>query len=295
MIPVWLDPTQAMADPGTMAALVCIGAFIGVVGGLFGIGGGFLLTPILMEIMGLPERFAIGSSSCHAVGIAATGLRRHLRFGNVKFRLGFTIAIAAALGALCGSILLSQLNRMWSDPSQQIYFKVTIRVVLLVVLGIVAFLTIKPVKADKCPHILQRIQIGPQWPVLGEKDKTFSIPGVMILAMICGIAAGFLGIGGGVVYMPLLIIAVGIKSGYAVRVSLIIVLCSAVSSTIAHSWAGNVSLAIAMLMMLGSSIGVQLGAYLCQKIHGDRFKKYFALIILSTMAMVIWKLIKQFA
>jgi len=293
MIPHWLDPTSALSNPVTAGALVLSGVIVGTVSGLFGIGGGFLLTPILMEIFGIPGRFAVGSTSCHAVGIAATALRRHLRIGKVNYRLGFGIAAAAAMGSICGSTILSQLNRHWSTPDQQVYFGITIRIVIIVTLCCVAILIARGRKPDAAAPILQRIKIGPIQPVPGQEDKTFSIPGVMMLAFLCGIVAGFLGIGGGVVYLPMLMLAVGIRHTNAVRISLIIVLCSATGATVVHASAGNVNLTISILLIMGSSLGVQLGAFICQKIHSDRFRRYFALIVLATIALVTWKLFRQ--
>ena len=123
----------------------------------------------------------------------------------------------------------------------------------------------------------------------GYWDKTFSLSVTVISVYLCGLVVGFLGIGGGVVYLPLLVVAIGVQPIYAVRISLIVVLCSAACSTVGYAWRGNVSLAIAALMIVGSSLGVQLGAMLCQKLHADRIKKYFALVVLAAMALTAWR------
>ena len=289
MIPEWLDPTLVREDPLTVAALIAVGALIGTVGGLFGVSGCFLLTPLLGELVGIPYRYAVGSASCHAIGIAATALRRHLRIGKADVALGFIIAVGAALGSFCGSQILSALSCLLSVQTVD----TTIRIVLTVVLLLVAFMIARPVKADGARPLLQRIAVGPRRALPGQPDITFSLSGTLAAAMFCGLVAGFLGLGGGVLYLPMLILAVGIEPIHAVRVSLIVVLCSAVGATIGHAWAGRASLTIAMLMMLGSSIGVQIGAHVCQKVHGSSVRRYFALVVLGTCAMVAWKLAKQ--
>ena len=284
------DPTGVLSSPWMMLALIGVGALIGTIGGLFGTSGGFLLTPILLlKPFGLPDQIVLGSVSCHAVGLAATGLRRHLRIGNVDLRLGLGIALGAGVGSYCGSQLSSGLAAAWAGE-QQVYFQLVLRAVLLVVLAFVAFAIVRPVHAEKDAPF-QRLTLGPQWPVPGFSDKTFSLPFTIAAAAVCGLVVGFLGIGGGVVYLPLLVVAVGIQPISAVRISLIVVLCSAACATVGYAWRDNVSLAIATFLIVGSSLGVQLGTLLCQKLHGDRVKKYFALVVLAAMALTAWHMV----
>lgn len=282
-----LDPTGVLSSPYMVLALIGVGALIGTVGGLFGISGCFLLTPILLlKVFGIPDHIVLGSASCHAVGIAATGLRRHLRIGRVNLRLGLGIAIGAGLGSYCGSQISSIMAELWTGR-QHLYFPLVLRGVLLAVLAFVALVIARPVRPG-VDAPFQRIPLGPHWPVPGLSGKTFSLSATIISAAICGVVVGFLGIGGGLVYMPLLVIAVGVQPIHAVRISLIVVLCSAVCSTVGYAWRGNVSLAIAAFMIVGSSLGVQLGALLCQKLHGDRVRRYFVLVVLAAMVLTAW-------
>ena len=284
------DPTGVLSSPGMMLALIGAGAAIGTIAGLFGTSGGFLLTPILLlKPFGLPDQIVLGSVSCHAVGLAATGLRRHLRIGRVDLRLGLSIALGAGLGSYGGSQLSSELAAAWTGP-QEVYFQLVLRAVLLVVLAFVAFVIARPVRAETDAPF-QRLGLGPQWPVPGFSDKTFSLPLTVVAATVCGLVVGSLGIGGGVVYLPLLVVAVGIQPISAVRISLVVVLCSAACATVGYAWRGNVSLTVAMFLMGGSSLGVQFGTLLCQKLHGDRIKKYFALVVLAAMAVTAWHMV----
>ena len=286
-----LDPTgvRVLASWPMILALIGVGGLIGLVGGLFGVGGGFLLTPILLlKWFGLPDEIVLGSASCHGVGIAAGALRRHLRIGRVDLRLGVSIALGAGLGSYWGSQISSGLAELWSGP-QHVTFQLVLRGVLLVVLAFVALAIARPVRAG-VDAPFQRMGPGPHWPVPGFSDKTFSLSATIVLACLSGLVVGFLGIGGGVVYLPLLVVAVGIQPIYAVRISLVVVLCSAACSTVGYAWRGNVSLTVAMLMIVGSSLGVQVGAMLCQKLHGDRVRKYFALVVVAAMVPTLWRI-----
>ncbi len=289
-MPEWLDPTSVTNDPLIMAALVGLGLVVGFIGGLFGISGCFLAVPLLAEVLGIPYKFAVGASSVHAVGISATALRRHLRVGDLDYRLGFAIATGAAIGAISGSQVMAALSRTWTDASQQFYLDTTIRIVFLTLLGFVGLMFVKGTGGEHNRTLMQRIPMGPRRAVPGDGGKTFSLPAMVIAAFFCGAFAGFLGLGGGVFYMPLLILGVGALPHNAVRISLLVSLCTAIGGASGHIWAGNSSLTIAMLVILGSSLGVQVGAHICHKIDGDRIRQYFALVIAATFSLIAWKL-----
>ncbi len=289
MIPQWLDPTFVTQDPIRMVGLVFAGLVIGAVGGLFGVSGCFLLMPILAEVFGIPYKYAVGSASVHAVGIAATGLRKHLRIGGVDLKLGMMIACGAMVGSFCGSQIMVALTNVYSAEM----LDTTMRIVMIALLGLVAFMVSRPAKGDGHRTLAQRVPFGPRRPVPGKEDRSFSIPAAILLAVVCGLVAGFLGLGGGVMYLPMMILAIGATPHAAVRVTLVVTLFSAIASTIGHTLAGHASLAIAMLLMVGSSIGVQIGSQICHKIHGDGIRKYFVMVVLTAMAMVAWKLIKS--
>lgn|GEM_PF-4015628 len=287
MIPEWLNPGGLVDGPGIVVVLFGIGAIIGTLGGLFGIGGAFLLTPILGELvfgklLGRPPEvaysYATGSAACHALGIATTSLRRHLRIGGVNWGLGFGIAAGASVGALGGSTV----NGLLKGSPQ---FPIICQIIQIVVLTLIAILIIRPARPGaRAP--LQKLPVGPRWPVPGEPSKTFSIPGAFVLFLLGGLVAGFLGITG-VVYLPMLILAVGAQPHNALRVSLIVSACSALVSTAKFAWSEQVNLLVVLSLICGSALGVQFGAMLCQRFHGDRLKKYFSIVVLVAMAIVI--------
>ena len=289
-MPEWFDPTSVTNDPLIMGSLVGIGLLVGFIGGLFGISGCFLAVPLLAEVLGIPYVIAAGSSSVHAVGISATGLRRHLRHGKLDFKLGAAVAAGAALGAISGSQLMGLLARTWSDESQQFYLDTTVRIIFLTLLGFIGFMFVKGTGGEHNRTLFQRIPLKPHRLVPGHSDRTFSLSAAILTATFCGAFAGFLGLGGGVFYMPLLILGIGIAPHDAVKISLLMSLCTAIGGASGHVWAGNSSLIIAMLVILGSSLGVQVGVHVCHKIHGDRIRQYFALVIAATFALIGWKL-----
>ena len=113
---------------------------------------------------------------------------------------------------------LGSMAVLWAGD-QQVIFQLVLRAVLLVVLGFVAVVTARPVRPE-VDALFQRLGPGPRWPVPGYSDKTFSLSATVVSACLCGLVVGFLGIGGGVVYLPLLVVAVGIQPIYAVRIGI---------------------------------------------------------------------------
>ncbi len=287
-MPEWFDPTNVTNDPLIMAALVGVGLLVGFIGGLFGISGCFISVPLLAEILGIPYAIAAGSSAVHAVGISATGLRRHLRHGKLDFKIGAAIAAGAAFGAISGSQLMGLLTRTWSD--EQFYLDTTVRIIFLTLLGFIGFMFVKGTGGEHSRTLFQRIPMKPHRLVPGHSDRTFSLSATIITATFCGAFAGFLGLGGGIFYMPLLILGVGIAPHDAVKISLLVSLCTAIGGASGAVFLGNSSLIIAMLVILGSSLGVQAGVHICHKIHGDRIRQYFALVIAAAFALIAWKL-----
>jgi hypothetical protein len=102
-----------------------------------------------------------------------------------------------------------------------------------------------------------------------------------------GILTGLLGIGGGVLFMPILLLVVGLTPHQAVGTSLGVVLFSATTGTIGHGMDGNVNLPVAMSLLVTSTIGIQIGARICHKLKGDRLRKYFALIVIGAILVLL--------
>jgi uncharacterized membrane protein YfcA len=113
-----------------------------------------------------------------------------------------------------------------------------------------------------------------------------SLPGLLGVGLGIGLLAGLMGIGGGVLFVPLLILVVGLAPHQAVGTSLGVVLLSSISGTIKHGLAGRVSLSLTMVLLVGSTLGVQLGAGVCRRLGGRQLRQYFAvLVFLAAVAL----------
>ncbi|MHC4984031.1 MAG: sulfite exporter TauE/SafE family protein [Planctomycetota bacterium] len=285
-----LDEIHAfVSGPALLAVLVGLGLAVGVLTGLFGVGGAFLVNPVLMVALGISEPLVIGSSLSFTIGAGSMGAARHMRSRNVDLRSTCIIGLGAVGGAVLGADLLG-----WCQSSLGTAgFKVLIRALYFVLLLLTALLVLRNSQHHSSgKSLLQRLRLPPRVALPGAALAGVSLPGLVLVGLAIGLVNGMLGIGGGVLFMPLLLLAVGMAPHKAVGTSLGVVLFSSISGTIKHGLAGNVSLMIVMPLLVGSSVGVQLGAAICDRLGATRLRRYFAGIVLLTAAMTFTDLAK---
>ena len=277
-----LDQIQAfLSGPGLVAMLVVLGLGIGVLTGLFGVGGAFLVNPILIVAVGINEPLVIGSSLSFTIGAAATGAARHARSSNIDLRSTLIIGLGAVLGAVLGADLLTRLQAALEPLS----FRALVRALYCALLLLTAWVVLRSGRQHYSgKSLLQRLPLPPHVDLRGTGLTSVSLPGLVLIGLIIGVITGLLGIGGGVLLVPLLLL-VGMTTHKAVGTSLGVVLFSSVAGTIKHALNGNVSLIIVMSMLVGSSVGVQIGAAICEKLHARKLRRYFAGIVLLAAVM----------
>ncbi len=279
-----------VSGPLLVAALVGLGLAIGVLTGLFGVGGGFLLNPLMIVLLGIHESVVVGTSLCFMVGTGAAGVSRHLRSRNVEPRSTLLIGVGAVVGTVLGAQVHTSLKAEMSPHD----FKITILVLYLVLLVGTAYLVYRGPGGDsKRGSLLQRLPVGPRVNLPAVGLTSVSLPGLMVVGLPIGIVSGLLGIGGGVLFMPLLLLVVGLTAHQAVGTSLGVVLFNGVIGTIEHGRAENVSLWVAMTLLVGSSVGVQAGAWINDRLHAHRLRRWFALVVLLAALLVAGDLIRQ--
>jgi len=279
-----------LAGPALVAALILLGLAIGVLTGLFGVGGAFLLNPILMVAVGIHEPLVIGSSLSFTIGASAMGAGRHMRSGNADVRAMIIIGLGAVLGAVAGTDALN----WFAKTVEPDILGAAVRGLYFLILVLAAWLLVRntqPHRTGRSP--LQRLPLPPRVDLRSAGLPGVSVPGLLAAGLVIGLATGMLGIGGGVLFMPLLLIVVGMSPHKAVGTSLGAVFLGALAGTIRHGLYGNVSLIVAMCLLAGSSVGVQIGAAICERMHAARLKRYFAGIVLLTATMVAADLIRM--
>jgi len=272
--------------------LAVFGLFIGTLTGIFGVGGGFLITPMLITLLGIGSSTAVGSDLCLIVGTSAAGFRRHMRLGSYDLATIFYMAMGAVVGAVLGTLVHQSLKALAGEE----LFDLLILIFYLPMLLTTAWLVFRGSgTALKGKSLLQRFPIGPRADLKLAGIESISLSGLIGIGLMIGILTGLLGIGGGVLFMPILLLVVGLDAHKAVGTSLGVILFASMSGVISHSVLGHgeshVSLMLAMSLLVTSTIGVQLGAWLCHKLHAGQLRKYFSVVVLVAATVVSIKLI----
>ncbi len=260
-----------------LAVLAAMGVLAGAISVMFGVGGAIVTTPLLNAALGVPYSLAVGSSLGFTLGTSAGGWARHLRMGNVAGRT----LLALAVGAIGGSFLGKTTHHWLRDCLGGGRFTLVMHGLFVVLLTAVAYLVWRrPGGSTGGRAILQRLPLPPRVSLDGGPDR-FSLAGVLAAGLAAGVISGLMGVGGGVLLVPVMLVLIGMEMHRAVGTSLGVILVTSVAGVVLYGLEGEASLWIIMPLLVGSSVGVQLGAILCQKLRGATLRRCFALLALG--------------
>ncbi|WP_293697843.1 sulfite exporter TauE/SafE family protein [uncultured Agrococcus sp.] len=240
--------------------MICLGLFTGIFSGLFGVGGGIILVPALLVVLGMERRQAAGTSLTAIVPMAAVGVISYGVAGQVDLLAALLIAAGAVIGAQIGALLLAKL------PVP------VIRWVFIAFLGFVAVDLLVSV-----PSRESALEIG--W---------WSAAGLAALGLVTGILSSILGVGGGAVVVPALMLFFGSSDLVAKGTSLAMMIPTALSGTIANLRRGNVDLRAGLVIGFTASLTTVLGTLIAQWISplaGNILFACFILVILVRMLL----------
>ena len=281
-----------------------IGFIIGILSGLFGVGGGFLLVPLLNIVFNIPYNIAIGSSLCQMVGTSFAASLKHKDYGNIDYKLAGFVLIGSIIGAEFGARILMWLKSVGtimihgSTISKMDLWINIIYIVLLSLVGISMFLESKKAK-KRAPRggivdtifsqKIQNIKIPPILSLPTSKIKSISIWNLICLGFVVGILSGLLGIGGAFIMNPALIYLVGVPTSIAIGTSLFQTIFISGYGALTHFFKGNVDFALVACILVGSLIGSQLGAKIHNRLRGAYVRYYFSLVIFIAIGIVLFK------
>tara|TARA_R110002095_G_scaffold28595_5_gene28493 strand:+ start:4112 stop:4990 length:879 start_codon:yes stop_codon:yes gene_type:complete len=268
------------------------GGLIGFLAGMFGVGGGFLLVPILNIVLGIPMELAVGASACQVLGPATTSLlARKVRIRDLFFPLVMTGGLL--LGVLTGTGVLEHAKAVAAISVNGKTIIVADLVVLiiyflmLISLGVISLRSARRTDAELSGALLKdRLQIPPLARFPGLYDGKLSIPLIAWFGLGLGLISGLLGISGGILLLPTLVFGLGIPTHRAISCSLVIVWIVAFQSTVAHAWHGNISLMIVIALLLGGTVGARLGSDLNARLKGLQLRQQFGWLLLSVALMI---------
>lgn len=283
--------------------LVLIGFSVGVIGGFFGMGGAWMVTPGL-NILGFPMAFAIGTDIAHIAGKSMVSTMRHSKFGNVDYKLGFVMLVGTMVGIECGAQVIMYLERLGMVGS-------VVRWVYVCFLALIAFMVFldyaKAVKKKKAGEVGEHGVEGITWyktlhkikipPMMYFKTAGFTCSAWLpiIVSYMTGVLAGFLGIGGGLLRMPALVYLVGCPTHIAVGTDLFEVMISGLYGAFTYSMKGRIELVAVFVMLTGAAIGAQIGTVATKYSKGYGIRIAFGIAVLCCMISIILKQFKYTA
>jgi uncharacterized protein len=257
-------------SPLWWAGIVVLGVVVGFVAGLFGVGGGFLLNPLLALFFGVPMEVAVGTGLCQMLGTATAAGIRYRKLGIGEPRIALILALPAALGTLMGKRLVDLLSATGKA-------EIGLRVAFLVLLLFVMVQMVRPKPQTAGPGWLTRLPV----PV----EIALAYGGLLV-----GFLSGLLGIGGGLLLTPLLVGGLGMSLTGAAGTSILLLLSSALTGTWAQASAGRVNLPLALVLLIGSSLSAQLGAQLGARLPPEKLRRGFLLLLVLVSLAVVYDL-----
>jgi len=279
-----------------LAGLPVLGLAVGYASGLFGVGGGFMLTPLLITLFGISPGIAVGSGLGQMIVVSFTSARKHAAAGYVDLKLAGWMAPGVVAGAFAGKHLLDRLDGLgeitFLGQRHPMVSVVLSLIFIVLLLGTAIRLWLGDASAGDVDDGPLRWSNGPapvSLPVSGLKP--FSAITLLTGGAVAGVLAGLLGVGGGIVVVPLLVYGFGIPLRLSIGTSSALVLVSAVVGTAAHLLGQHLNLTLIAALLLGSLLGVRAGVRHSHRLHAAHLQRAFALLVLVVAGIVLCDLI----
>ncbi len=274
-----------------------LGGFVGLLSGIFGVGGGFLMTPLLM-MLGIPPTVAAASDSNQIVAASASGTLAHYRLGNVDFKMGIILLVGGILGGTGGVQIIKILKTTGNAD-----FLITVTYVLM--LGFVGgYMFIEslqglkkrvhettPVvkKESRYAQLMKKLPLQTRFEKSGI-ELSMLLP--LILGTFVGMLAAIMGVGGGFIMVPVMVYLLRMPMHVVVGTSLFQILFTCVNVTIMQASSNHtVDFILALILLLGSTLGAQFGAKISKKLAGDQLKILLAILVLLVMVKMLFSLL----
>ena len=291
--------------------LVGLGFVVGILGGFFGVGGGFIAAPALFWT-GMPLNIVVGTDLAHMTGSSIVGARRHRGLGHVDIRLGLVMVAGTVAGIEAGAQMIEVLK---GNGQLDLVVGLTYVVVLLAISAFTALESITALRMMRKEHEgelhelvekqdaedvlafqglsrrLLRVRLWPMvsFPTSGIAEISLWI--VLGIGFFTGILAGFLGVGGGFIRMPMLVYFIGVPTHIAVGTDLFEIVISAGYGTLTHALKGNVDILVALMMQTGAAVGAQIGAASTTYVAGPRIRLLFSVLPLIGVILILARLL----
>ena len=284
-----------------LPGVVLLGFAVGVLTGLFGVGGGFLLTPALKALFGVPYPVAVGTDLVQIFLTGTVSAYRHGRAGNVEWRLGLVLGAGGVAGAELGVRIqnaLASIGEVGVSGSRVTLLDLVLGGLFVALLAAVAALIWRETRSGngvdtRVGRALRAVRLRPVIALPRSDLAGVSVWVPLVMGLGVGVLTGLMGVGGGFVNFPLLIYVLGVPTHVAIGTSAVQVLLASGYGALRHAGQRHVELPLVLFLTAGSVLGVQVGVRLARRFRGPRIRRLFAGVMLLGIAVIVWDLGRQ--
>jgi uncharacterized protein len=286
--------------PVNIIVILILGLATGFLAGMFGIGGGFLATPLLMFI-GIPPATAVATSTNQIIASSVSGLFAHLRRGNVDIKMGAVLVVGGFIGSTLGVSIFKLLQKTGQ-------IDIAIAIIYVIFLGSISITMLKDsiktliktkYKVDfdhedsgLFGKLIKKLEDLPWKVYFPKSDISISIITPIVLSIGIGILVSLMGIGGGFLMIPAMIYILKMPSSIVVGTSLFQIIFIASNATFLQALTNNtVDIVLALLMIVSSSIGAQFGTRTIYKSDANLMRAFLSVLILVVCAKMFLGLV----
>lgn len=284
----------------SLPAILGLGVVVGFVAGMFGVGGGFLLNPLLSVVFKIPMPIAVGTGLCQMVGTSMVAYLRHRKLGNGEERFALTLVAGSLIGVATGAHVVARLEgagvvdvfgKTMPVANVGLYAAYIIFLVsnawVLWWQGSTGFEELEYVRRGrlskwKIPPFIDL----PRLPMRGVSSVVIAYVGLGL-----GFVSGLLGVGGGIALIPILLYGFGFPFRQAVGTGIAVTFLTAVVGTVAHAAQHNVHLGLSMVLLVGTGISAQIGAIVTTRVSARVLRKGLAVLVMLTAVVIVGDLL----
>lgn len=279
---IYLPIAEMPVDPVVIAVM---GAAVGFLSGMFGVSGGFLMTPLLI-FFGIPPSIAVGTETAQIVASSVSGLNAHLRRAAVDFQMGWLLVGGGVVGSAIGVFLFRELREAGVAET-------FVSVAYVVFLGLIGSLmlteSLRSIFREPRAGARRRRRRRTAWmaalpaPMRFRRSQLYISPiPPIILGFVIGLLGALLGVGGGFIMVPAMIYILQMPTNVVVGTSLFQITLVTAVTTVLHAAANQtVDIVLAMLLIVGGVIGAQLGARVGVLLKAEQLRALLALVVLA--------------
>jgi len=277
--------------------LLGLGGIVGILSGMFGVGGGFLLTPLLFFI-GIPPAVAVATGATQIVASSSSGVLAHLRRRTVDFRMGGVLMAGGLVGAALGVMLFNYLKSLGQ-------VELLVNLFYVVFLGIVGTLMfVESLRAlrrarraggvVKKRHQRNWVHALPLKMKFRTSGLYISVLPPIIVGAGVGVLSAIMGVGGGFIMVPAMIYILGMPTKVVIGTSLLQIIAVTAFTTMMHATTNyTVDLALAVLLLIGGVVGAQIGTQLGLRMRAEQLRILLAVLVLAVCGRLAMDLLLE--